>query len=76
MFGYDVGVAVRSDGGFRNSSPGTDESQNEHYRIWGKPIYAIADGDVVHALDTFPQTRPRLPTWPAIQQLCAMLDPG
>ena len=27
--------------------PGTDGTKNEHYRIWGKPVRAVADGTVV-----------------------------
>jgi hypothetical protein len=27
--------------------PGKDGSKNDHHRIWGKPIYAMADGTVI-----------------------------
>lgn len=48
IFAHDIGV-----GGWDNSAkkwssrlPGTDGSKNEHYRIWGKPVRAVADGIV------------------------------
>ncbi|MEP6957031.1 MAG: M23 family metallopeptidase, partial [Chthoniobacterales bacterium] len=49
LFAYDVGVGApaSTDPWFSLLLPGTDGSMNEHYRIWGKPIYAIGDGKVV-----------------------------
>ncbi len=34
--------------------PGKDGSKNEHYRIWGKPVYAMADGEITRVLWDFP----------------------
>ena len=50
LFAYDVGVAARDhncQNGLNYLLPDTDGTKNEHYRIWGKPIYAVADGEVV-----------------------------
>ena len=33
---------------------GKDGSKNEHYRIWGKKLYAMADGLVLQAIDDIP----------------------
>jgi hypothetical protein len=58
LYAYDVGVGVDDptvpDYGHNNVLPGTDGRKNEDHRIWGKPIYAIADGTVTHFLNTFP----------------------
>src|SRR5262249_8287661 len=49
VFAYDVGVY-----GYKTSwdwrLPGKDGTQNDHYRVWGKPIYAMADGTVAEAV--------------------------
>jgi len=53
IFAHDIGVA-----GFDPQSQqwsatfGTSYSNNEDYRIWGKPVRAIAYGDVVSFRDT------------------------
>jgi hypothetical protein len=56
MFGYDVGVSVESDKGNYGYFPGTDHNltRNEDSRIWGKPVYAIADGKVSHFRNNYP----------------------
>jgi hypothetical protein len=54
LFAYDVGVSVESGSGHSYCLPGTDGTKNEHSRIWSKPIYAIADGTVVHFRNDFP----------------------
>ena len=54
LFAYDVGVGVESGAGHDNRLPGTVNTKNEAYRIWGKPIYAIAEGTVTHFLNDFP----------------------
>ncbi|RKG73481.1 hypothetical protein D7W79_25520 [Corallococcus exercitus] len=41
LFAYDVGVYGWTGSGWSDVLPGTDGSQNEHYRQWGKPIYAV-----------------------------------
>ena len=58
MFAYDVGVAVESGSGANGYLPNSDTSKNEAHRIWGKPIYAVGDGKVVHFRNDFP-TNPR-----------------
>lgn len=51
LFAYDMGVAV-ADTTKRNNIdellPGADGGKNEHYRIWGKPVHAMADGYVLN----------------------------
>jgi len=49
LFAYDMGVmafdtAIKA---WNEKLPGKDGSKNDHYRIWGKPIYAMADGTVI-----------------------------
>ena len=55
VHGYDVGVV----GGvpLQDLLPGGQLSRNEDYRVWGKPIYAIADGTVVRRRDGFPTNK-------------------
>lgn len=67
LYAYDVGVAVddsTAPDGYNVLLPGTDGSKNEHYRIWNKPIYAIADGTVTDFRYYFP-TNPAPPNVPA-----------
>ena len=48
MFAYDLDViAADGAGGWSFLLPGTDGTANEHYRIWGKPVYASGAGTVV-----------------------------
>jgi hypothetical protein len=54
MFAYDVGVAVDDGGKSNHLLPGTQGDKNEDYRIWGKPIYALASGTVTHFRNDFP----------------------
>jgi len=60
MFAYDVGVSVESGSSHYGYMPGTDHNLtvNENSRIWGKPIYAIADGKVSRFRNNYP-TNPR-----------------
>lgn len=76
MFAYDVGVAKGTDGGgfdlLRRNVNGVPNwgSQNNHYRIWGKPIYAVAAGEVRHFLNDFPDNlQPSSELAPNIQTL-------
>jgi hypothetical protein len=46
VFAYDMGVQGLVNGVWTWNHPGTDGTQNSHARIWGKPIYAMADGVV------------------------------
>jgi hypothetical protein len=48
LFGYDMGVVAydtQSDA-WSDLLPGGAWAKNEDYRVWGKPIYAMADGEV------------------------------
>jgi hypothetical protein len=60
MYAYDVSVAVsRNGGGFtrRKFKPdGTlmDGTENDHHRIWGKRLYAVADGTILDCRNDFP----------------------
>ncbi len=58
IFAYDVGVEVYdgkgTDQGWNGFLPGTDGSKNEHARIWGKSIHAVADGVVAAFRNDFP----------------------
>lgn len=54
FFAYDVTVSTDGTWGAGRLLPGTDGTQNEHYRLWGKPIYAIADGKVADFCNDFP----------------------
>ncbi|MDP9386419.1 MAG: peptidoglycan DD-metalloendopeptidase family protein [Actinomycetota bacterium] len=59
LFGYDL-VVVAWDATILQWSevlPGKAGDKNEHYRIWGKPIYAMAAGTVV----AFANDRPTNP---------------
>jgi hypothetical protein len=49
LFAYDMGVMAFDQDSDKWTSllPGKDGSQNSHFRIWGKPIYAMADGTVI-----------------------------
>ena len=49
LFAYDMGVAWFDPATLQwnDKLPGKDGTKNEHYRIWGKPICAIAEGKVV-----------------------------
>ena len=48
LFAYDLDVRAfdTSTKEWRTSSSGTSAAKNESYHIWGKPIYAMADGVV------------------------------
>lgn len=56
LFAYDMGVIVfdTATQQWDDKLPSTDGSKNEHYRIWGKPIYAMADGTVVDSANDRP----------------------
>lgn len=54
MFAYDLGIVGFDTGqqAWRRAKQGTDGTQNSHYHIWEKPIYAMADGTVVQFNDS------------------------
>jgi len=54
LFAYDVGVSVESGTIHYGLLPNTNGAKNEDSRIWGKPVYAIADGKVAHFRNDFP----------------------
>jgi hypothetical protein len=49
LFAYDMGVIAwdSTKQAWSSVLPGKAGDKNEHFRIWGKPIYAMADGTVV-----------------------------
>jgi hypothetical protein len=49
LFAYDMGVMTWDAAGNKWTGilPGTSGDKNEDYRIWGKPVVAMADGTVV-----------------------------
>lgn len=56
-FAYDLGVNARS-GPSPWLKPRGDWARNEDYRVWGKGIHAMADGEVRHFLTEVP-TNPK-----------------
>lgn len=46
IFAHDIGVVGWDNGAWSGLVPGGDSKKNEGYRIWGKPIRAMADGIV------------------------------
>lgn len=65
LFAYDLVIRAYdpSTNSWPSAAPGTDVTKNESYHIWGKPIYAMADGVVVQFLDgVAANTPPNLPT--------------
>jgi murein DD-endopeptidase MepM/ murein hydrolase activator NlpD len=53
---HDIGVQAVDPNTHQWSQilPGTDGKKNEHWRIWGKPVHAVADGTVVIVVDGVP----------------------
>jgi murein DD-endopeptidase MepM/ murein hydrolase activator NlpD len=54
VFAYDLGARGYDDNAWSDLLPGKDWSKNNHYRIWGKNVYAMADGEVLHFLNDCP----------------------
>ncbi|MDC8001628.1 peptidoglycan DD-metalloendopeptidase family protein [Aequorivita todarodis] len=54
VFAYDLGVEAYKDKAWRALLPNKDGSKNEHFRIWGKPVRAMADGTVLHFENNIP----------------------
>ncbi|MBP6812265.1 MAG: peptidoglycan DD-metalloendopeptidase family protein [Saprospiraceae bacterium] len=46
VFAYDLSVQGLVNGVWSYNLPGTNGTENAHSRVWGKPIYAMADGTV------------------------------
>jgi hypothetical protein len=72
-FAYDVGVNVVGGNGLL---PGKDGTAVTHYRVWGKPIHAIAAGTVRHARNDFPTNETFGDVSPEIQELINSLGDG
>lgn len=49
LFAYDLNVTAydRASRTWSDRLPGTDGSAPQHYRAWGKPVYAMAEGTVI-----------------------------
>ncbi|MDA1369894.1 MAG: M23 family metallopeptidase [Proteobacteria bacterium] len=49
LFAYDLGVIAFNStlGEWDTKYPGGDKKKNEDYRAWGRPVYAMADGEVI-----------------------------
>jgi hypothetical protein len=63
LFGYDMAVVAYDlqDDAWTGLLPGGSKDKNEDYRVWGKPIYAMADGTV----DSWANDKPTNPNPPA-----------
>jgi hypothetical protein len=44
IFAHDIGCTGFDSGSWSQVLPGKDGSKNEHWRIWSKPVRAVADG--------------------------------
>jgi murein DD-endopeptidase MepM/ murein hydrolase activator NlpD len=66
-FAYDMDVRGYDGAQWSRLLPGTDGSANEHFRVWGKPIYAMAEGFVNQVLFDVPTNPAPLtgPDWAA-----------
>ncbi len=55
-FAHDMGVVGwdEDEGEWSKFHPGTSGNENSHYRVWGKPVYAMDDGVVVTCEDGYP----------------------
>ncbi len=53
LFAYDLVVRAfdAATNGWPTARPGADNTKNASYHIWGKPIYAMADGVVIQLRD-------------------------
>lgn len=60
VFAYDMGVSGY-DNGWSDVLPGKDGTKNESFRIWGKPVYAMADGYVLEFLNNCPNNAGPIP---------------
>ncbi|MBC7774959.1 MAG: peptidoglycan DD-metalloendopeptidase family protein [Phycisphaerae bacterium] len=54
VFAYDLSVQGYANGVWSYNLPGTNGTENAHARVWGKPIYAMADGVVKEFVNTVP----------------------
>lgn len=54
VFAYDMGVEGYANGSWSALNPGKSGNANSDYRIWGKPIYAMADGTIADFCNDVP----------------------
>jgi murein DD-endopeptidase MepM/ murein hydrolase activator NlpD len=54
IYAHDIGVQARVNGVWTQLHDGVTSSANADYRIWGKPLRALADGVVVSCADQHP----------------------
>ncbi len=54
VFAYDLSVQGYANGAWSYNLPNTDGTQNAHSRVWGKPIYAMADGVIKEFVNNVP----------------------
>lgn len=64
-FAYDFGVIGPDPQNTQKPwlLPGTDGTHNSDYRIWGKPIYALADGTVLEVVDGITTNPTPITSW-------------
>ena len=66
LYAHDFGVMAFDEtiNNWNMLLPGKNDKKNEHYRIWGKPVYAMADGTVVGFANNIHEnlSTPKLPT--------------
>ena len=67
LFAYDMAVfafdaAATSGNGLNRILPGKDGSKNDHYRVWGKKLHAMADGVILQVINDCPNNDPPLAT--------------
>lgn len=60
VFAYDMVVSGYNNG-WSDLLPNKDGTKNDHFRIWGKPIYAMADGYVLQYLNDCPNNANPIP---------------
>lgn len=62
LFAYDLVIRAYdpSTNTWPTSTPGADVSKNESYHIWGKALYAMADGIVKQFKDGIPANTPQV----------------
>jgi hypothetical protein len=62
LFAYDLLIRAydSATNSWPTSVPGSDNTKNQSYYMWGKPVYAMADGVVVQFLDGMAANTPPL----------------
>ncbi len=53
VYAHDIGVQARVNGEWTSLHDGVTKSNNSDYRIWGKPLRAVADGVVEECEDHY-----------------------